>query len=142
MWTEVKSNYGYGWMVRKRYDRKMIMHTGGLPGCNTIVCRYPDQHVFVGRRLRQPAGKERDDRLHQQSRRIGIGQSDALRGAQATVAARAFVEAVGEGEGVAFPGEERTAGCRCGQPRPLLSGLSPRPLACFRDSAEFIPYPS
>jgi D-alanyl-D-alanine carboxypeptidase len=47
MWTAVKENYGYGWLVRKRYERKQILHTGGLPGCQTIVCRYPEQHIFV-----------------------------------------------------------------------------------------------
>jgi CubicO group peptidase (beta-lactamase class C family) len=47
MWTAVKDNYGYGWLIRKRDDRKQILHTGGLPGCQTIVCRYPEQHVFV-----------------------------------------------------------------------------------------------
>jgi CubicO group peptidase (beta-lactamase class C family) len=47
MWTAVKDNYGYGWWIRTRYDRKRILHTGGLPGCQTIVCRYPHQHVYV-----------------------------------------------------------------------------------------------
>src|SRR5258708_39329806 len=28
MWTPVKDNYGYGWMIAKRFDRKLISHSG------------------------------------------------------------------------------------------------------------------
>ncbi len=47
MWTPVKDNYAYGWLSHSRFDRKFINHSGGLPGCNTMVSRYPEQQVFV-----------------------------------------------------------------------------------------------
>ena len=47
MWTPVKDGYGYGWLSQKRFDRKIVTHTGGLPGVMTMVVRYPEQKVFV-----------------------------------------------------------------------------------------------
>ncbi len=47
MWTPVEDNYGYGWLSVKRNDRKLITHSGGLPGCNTMVEHYPESKVFV-----------------------------------------------------------------------------------------------
>jgi CubicO group peptidase (beta-lactamase class C family) len=47
MWTPVKNGYGYGWMIENRLGRERVLHTGGLPGCNTIVIRHPRSRVFV-----------------------------------------------------------------------------------------------
>jgi hypothetical protein len=51
---------------------------------------------------REPAGGG-------QSRRVGVGQGDDLAAAQASVTTRTLVEAVGEGEGVWLPGQQRQA---------------------------------
>lgn len=47
MWTPVKQNYGYGWIVRRTMDKKLITHDGGLPGFVTTVWRFPEEKVFV-----------------------------------------------------------------------------------------------
>lgn len=46
MWTPVKNDYGYGWLIIGS-KRKVITHSGGLPGCNTNVARYPNDKVYV-----------------------------------------------------------------------------------------------
>jgi CubicO group peptidase (beta-lactamase class C family) len=47
IFTPVKDNYGFGWFIEKRRDRRVISHGGGIEGFNTIIGRYPDQHVCV-----------------------------------------------------------------------------------------------
>jgi CubicO group peptidase (beta-lactamase class C family) len=47
IFTPGKSNYGFGWFIEKRSDRRVISHGGGIEGFNTIIARYPDQHVCV-----------------------------------------------------------------------------------------------
>jgi hypothetical protein len=34
-------------MITKRFDKKLIAHSGGLPGCATLLERYPEPKVFV-----------------------------------------------------------------------------------------------
>lgn len=57
MWTEVKDNYGYGWMVStpaalskppwalpKRFQ---VVHPGSITGFTSEILRFPDEHVTV-----------------------------------------------------------------------------------------------
>jgi CubicO group peptidase (beta-lactamase class C family) len=47
MYTPIKSNYAYGWMVTTRGGRKQIEHGGGINGFATENLRYPDQKLCV-----------------------------------------------------------------------------------------------
>jgi hypothetical protein len=47
IFTPGKSDYGFGWFIQKRRDRRVISHGGGIEGFNTIIARYPDQGVCV-----------------------------------------------------------------------------------------------
>ena len=45
MYTPVKNNYAYGWVVTTGKGRKQIEHGGGINGFATEILRYPDQKV-------------------------------------------------------------------------------------------------
>ncbi len=47
MYTPLKNNYAYGWMVTTSKGRKEIQHGGGINGFVTEILRYPDQKVCV-----------------------------------------------------------------------------------------------
>ena len=57
MWTEVASNYGYGWMVSTPAspskppwalpDRFQVVHPGSINGFTAEILRFPDEHVTV-----------------------------------------------------------------------------------------------
>jgi CubicO group peptidase (beta-lactamase class C family) len=47
MWTVVKSDYGYGWMIAPWFGKKCVFHGGDLPGFHSLVSRFPDQKLFV-----------------------------------------------------------------------------------------------
>jgi len=47
MFTPVKDNYAYGWVVRDIAGRKTIGHGGGINGFNTAFTRYPDDNLMV-----------------------------------------------------------------------------------------------
>ena len=47
MFTPVKSDYAYGWLVATRSGRKVIGHGGGINGFATEIARYPEQKVCV-----------------------------------------------------------------------------------------------
>jgi CubicO group peptidase (beta-lactamase class C family) len=47
MWTPVKNDYGYGWLIIQRFGHKCIIHDGGLPGFVTTVARFPEDKVFI-----------------------------------------------------------------------------------------------
>jgi CubicO group peptidase (beta-lactamase class C family) len=57
MWTEVKSNYGYGWMVSTPASlskppwalpkRFQVVHPGSIKGFTSEILRFPDEHVTV-----------------------------------------------------------------------------------------------
>jgi CubicO group peptidase (beta-lactamase class C family) len=46
MWTPVKDNYGYGWLIVDK-PRTIMTHDGGLPGFITTVARFPNEKVYV-----------------------------------------------------------------------------------------------
>jgi CubicO group peptidase (beta-lactamase class C family) len=47
MYSPVKNDYAYGWMVAAKNGRKMIAHGGGINGFVTEILRYPDQKLCV-----------------------------------------------------------------------------------------------
>lgn len=57
MWTEVMSNYGYGWMVSTPASatkppwalpkRFQVVHPGSINGFTSEILRFPDEHVTV-----------------------------------------------------------------------------------------------
>lgn len=57
MWTEVMSNYGYGWMVSTPTspskppwalpERFQVVHPGSIKGFTSEILRFPDEHVTV-----------------------------------------------------------------------------------------------
>jgi CubicO group peptidase (beta-lactamase class C family) len=47
MFTPVKSGYGYGWGISKRFDRQEIGHGGGIYGFATNIDRFPADRVTV-----------------------------------------------------------------------------------------------
>lgn len=40
-------SYGYGWFINKQFNRRAIVHPGGLPGFTSILARYPDDKVLI-----------------------------------------------------------------------------------------------
>jgi CubicO group peptidase (beta-lactamase class C family) len=66
MYTPLKSNYAYGWVVRDA-PRKSYEHGGGIPGFSTYIARYPadDALVVVLSNIESaPAGKIAGDLAH------------------------------------------------------------------------------
>jgi CubicO group peptidase (beta-lactamase class C family) len=47
MFTPYRDGYGYGWMVRKELDRKLITQGGGVRMYSTSIRRYPDDDACV-----------------------------------------------------------------------------------------------
>ncbi len=47
MLTPVGGNYGYGWFINKQFNRRVLVHPGGLPGFTAILARYPDDKVLI-----------------------------------------------------------------------------------------------
>jgi CubicO group peptidase (beta-lactamase class C family) len=47
MYTSVKNNYAYGWLVTTAKGRKEIQHGGGINGFVTQILRYPEERVCV-----------------------------------------------------------------------------------------------
>jgi len=47
MFTPVKNDYAYGWVVKTTGGRKEVGHGGGIHGFNTMFIRYPDDRVTV-----------------------------------------------------------------------------------------------
>jgi len=47
MFTPHKGNYGYGWMIDKKFGQTRYEHGGGIMGFVTIIERYPDEKLLV-----------------------------------------------------------------------------------------------
>jgi CubicO group peptidase (beta-lactamase class C family) len=47
MFTPVKNDYAYGWIVTQGKDRTRITHGGGINGFSTMITRYPEQQTVV-----------------------------------------------------------------------------------------------
>ncbi|UCD64747.1 MAG: serine hydrolase [Candidatus Zixiibacteriota bacterium] len=47
MFTAGLGNYGYGWGVRKAFDRRVVRHNGGIDGFYTSFMRFIDDKVCI-----------------------------------------------------------------------------------------------
>jgi CubicO group peptidase (beta-lactamase class C family) len=47
MWTPNRSDYGYGWMIEKRFGTAVVGHDGGIPGFNSTIIRLPEKKLVV-----------------------------------------------------------------------------------------------
>ena len=47
MFTPWNEDFGYGWAIRKRFDRQVIEHGGGVNGFSASVARFPAERVAV-----------------------------------------------------------------------------------------------
>lgn len=47
MFTPVKNNYGYGWVISKLGGRKVLGHGGGIDGFATMILRMPDDQSVI-----------------------------------------------------------------------------------------------
>jgi len=47
MFTPFKNNYGYGWGIRKQFNRQSLSHAGGNNGFSSYIARYPEDRVTV-----------------------------------------------------------------------------------------------
>jgi CubicO group peptidase (beta-lactamase class C family) len=47
MFTPVLNEYGYGWIIAKRFGRLTIGHGGGINGFSTFISRYPAERLLV-----------------------------------------------------------------------------------------------
>ena len=47
MFTPCKDNYGYGWLVDRKFNRTRQAHGGGIMGFVTIIERFPTEKVLV-----------------------------------------------------------------------------------------------
>jgi CubicO group peptidase (beta-lactamase class C family) len=45
MFTPVKGNYGYGWMIDKQFGRPRVGHGGGINGFVTYIARFPEEKL-------------------------------------------------------------------------------------------------
>lgn len=45
--TAVKNEYGYGWWSQRVFDRPVQWHRGNIPGFVGIICRFPEERLFV-----------------------------------------------------------------------------------------------
>lgn len=47
MFTNYGNGYGFGWSMSERLGYRVQMHSGGIFGFHTILCRYPDDKVTI-----------------------------------------------------------------------------------------------
>ena len=47
MFTPYKDNYGYGWIIDKKFGATRYSHGGGIMGFVTTIERYPDEKLLV-----------------------------------------------------------------------------------------------
>ena len=45
MWTPNLADYGYGWMIAKRFGTTSLEHGGGINGFNTMIIRLPEKKL-------------------------------------------------------------------------------------------------
>jgi CubicO group peptidase (beta-lactamase class C family) len=47
MFTPMKDNYGFGWLIDKKFGSKRYEHGGGIMGFVTIIERFPEEKLLV-----------------------------------------------------------------------------------------------
>jgi len=47
LFTPVRQDYGYGWMMLERAGHRLIFHSGGIDGFTSHLARYPDDGLTI-----------------------------------------------------------------------------------------------
>lgn len=47
MFKAFRNEYGFGWKVTTKFERRLYNHTGQTHGFSTHIARYPDDHLFI-----------------------------------------------------------------------------------------------
>lgn len=47
MWTPNRNEYGYGWIIARRYGTTSLEHGGGINGFNTMIVRLPEKKLLA-----------------------------------------------------------------------------------------------
>jgi CubicO group peptidase (beta-lactamase class C family) len=47
MWTPGLKNFGYGWMIEKRWGGTVLEHGGGINGYNSMIARMPEKKLLA-----------------------------------------------------------------------------------------------
>jgi CubicO group peptidase (beta-lactamase class C family) len=47
IFTPGKRNYGYGWIIEKRFNRNSMGHSGSFNGFSSFILRFPDERLTV-----------------------------------------------------------------------------------------------
>jgi CubicO group peptidase (beta-lactamase class C family) len=45
--TPFRDDYGYGWQVRRFFERPIYIHTGGIDGFSSHLAHYPEQDMTI-----------------------------------------------------------------------------------------------
>jgi CubicO group peptidase (beta-lactamase class C family) len=48
LFTAVMNEYGYGWWVQTKFNRRVEWHGGNAPGLVSQITRYPKERLFIG----------------------------------------------------------------------------------------------
>jgi CubicO group peptidase (beta-lactamase class C family) len=47
IFTPFKDNYGYGWLIYKKFKRECVGHGGGIEGFKANISRYPESNTCI-----------------------------------------------------------------------------------------------
>lgn len=47
LFTAIKNEYGYGWWIQTKFNRRVEWHGGNAPGLVSQIARYPTEHLFI-----------------------------------------------------------------------------------------------
>lgn len=47
IFTPFKNNYGYGWIINKKFDKQTSSHSGSLNGFSSYFFRFPDDKITI-----------------------------------------------------------------------------------------------
>jgi CubicO group peptidase (beta-lactamase class C family) len=47
LFTATANEYGYGWWIQTKFDRRVEWHGGNAPGLVSQITRYPKEHLYV-----------------------------------------------------------------------------------------------
>jgi CubicO group peptidase (beta-lactamase class C family) len=47
LFTAIKNEYGYGWWIQTKFNRRVEWHGGNAPGLVSQVTRYPKERLFI-----------------------------------------------------------------------------------------------
>jgi CubicO group peptidase (beta-lactamase class C family) len=47
LFTPVRNEYGYGWWIQTKFNRRVEWHGGNAPGLVSQITRYPEERLFI-----------------------------------------------------------------------------------------------